>query len=79
MRQNVKKDFLSLPGYEEVEDGYVEDSNSDSEDDEIADIELTSYSLEGLSFEHHACFAHTLQLVIKDGMKKVGQINNVLK
>ena len=78
MRQNVKKDFLSLPGYEEVEDGYVEDSNSDSEDD-IADFELTNFSLEGLSFEHHACFAHTLQLVIKDGMKKVGQINNVLK
>ena len=73
-----KKAFLSLPRYEEVEDGDVEDSNSDSED-EIADFEPTSYSLEGLSFEHHACFAHTLQLVIKDGMKKVGQINNVLK
>ena len=61
-----------------IRESDVEDSNSDSED-EIADFELTSYSLDSLSFEHHACFAHMLQLVMKDGMKKVGQINNVLK
>ena len=71
---NVK---ISLPGYEEELEEEVETSNSDSEDE--IDLEPTSYSLEGLSFEHHACFAHTLQLVIKDGMKKIGQINNVLE
>ena len=49
----------------------MKSSSSDS-DGEI-DLEPTGYSLEGLSFEHHACFAHMLQLVIKDGMKKVGQ------
>ena len=32
-----------------------------------------------LSFEHHACFAHTLQLVLKDGLKKAGPINGVIK
>ena len=30
-------------------------------------------------FEHHACFAHVLQLVVKDGMAKAGQINAVVK
>ena len=30
-------------------------------------------------FEHHACFAHVLQLVVKDGMAKAGQINAVIK
>ena len=28
-------------------------------------------------FEHHACFAHVLQLVVKDGMAKAGKINAV--
>ena len=72
---NMKKAFVTLPGYEEDKD---EDSqSSETEDDE--DGEPVSLSLEDFSFEHHACFAHVLQLVIKDGMKKAGQIHSVLK
>ena len=53
---------------------------SDSEDDEEEeDHEAVSVSSEELLFEHHACFAHTLQLVIKDGLKKAGQLNTVIK
>lgn len=45
----------------------------------LEDREAVSISSDELSFEHHACFAHTLQLVIKDGLKKAGQINAVIK
>ena len=72
---NVKKAFLSRPGYEgdEVED---QDSSSISEGEmDSEESEPTGYSLEGLCFEHNACFAHTLQLVVKDRMKKVGGSN----
>ncbi len=70
---NIKKAFLTLPGYEE-------DDKSDSEDDEEEeDHEAVSVSSEELLFEPHACFAHTLQLVIKDGLKKAGQLNTVIK
>ncbi len=50
---------------------------SDSEDDEEEeDHEAVSVSSEELLFEHHACFAHTIQL---DGLKKAGQLNTVIK
>ena len=28
--------------------------------------------------EHDTCFAHTLQLVLKDGFKEIGTVNNIL-
>lgn len=46
---------------------------------EEEDFEYESMTHDELSFEHHACFAHTLQLVIKDGLKKAGPINSVIK
>ena len=29
--------------------------------------------------KHHACFGHTLQLVVKDGLDKVGTVGTVIK
>lgn len=71
---NIKKAFaLPLPGYEE-------DNLEDSSDEDEEDVQPESVgSLDGYSFEHHPCFAHTLQLVIKDGLKKAGQITSVIK
>ena len=76
---NIKKPFVTLPGYNE-DDGDHDDEDEESKlGNENDDFEHASLSLESLSFEHHACFAHMLQLVIKDGMNKVGPINSVLK
>ena len=36
-------------------------------------------SSERVTSEHHLCLAHTLQLVIKDGLKKAGHINTAVK
>ena len=77
---NVHKAFLALPGYE---DDTKEDSESEnmSEDDTDSqdDCELVDMSSEKDLLEHHSCFAHTLQLIVKDGLKKAGQISIVIK
>lgn len=74
----VKKAFttVTLPGYEEDND---EDGDLSDEEDEDDFEPVSISSLGELFFEHHACFSHTLQLVIKDGMKKAGQIQSVIK
>ena len=61
---NIKKAFLTLAGYEI--------DASDSDDKESEECDGVSIEQEELTFEHHACLAHTLQLVVKDGMAKVG-------
>ena len=85
---NVKKAFLSLPGYENGKEGHTaasDDSEAEESDSEMYDAgcnannESEESQLSCVSFEHHACFAHVLQLVIKDGMAKAGQINGVIK
>ena len=54
---------MTLPSYEEDND-----EDGDLSDNDFEPVFLSSSG--ELSFKHHACFAHTLQLVIKDGMKK---------
>ena len=77
---NMIKAF-SLPCFEELsEDSF------DSEDDEMGDdCDALHPSSSELLYEeidetcqHVRCFAHTLQLVIKDGFKQVGNISKVL-
>ena len=68
---NIKKAFLTLPGYEI--------NASDSKDEESEECDSISIEQDELTFEHHACFAHTLQLVVKDRMAKAGQISTVIK
>jgi len=67
---------FSLPGY--IEDVYQTSSDDDVSDDtdlEPVDTNQSTY-FECLP-QHSACYAHTLQLVVKDGLKDAG--NNNLK
>ena len=68
---NIKKAFLTLSGYKI--------NASDSEDEESKECDSISIEQDELTFEYQACFAHTLQLVVKDGMAKAGQISTVIK
>ena len=64
---------VTLPGYEE------EDTDDLSNEDKDNFESISTSSLDGFSIERHACFAHTLQLVIKDGLARAGQLNKVIK
>ena len=74
---NVVKAF-SLPGYHDdpFHQECYEDEEQDDEEREIDAIDLHD-SLEYVS-EHDTCFAHTLQLVIKDGFKEIGAVRTIL-
>ena len=81
---NVKKAFLTLSGFEDdVEqrsdsEDQIDDVNDDDDDNEEI-LEAQSISSEHMPLEYYLCFAHTLQLVVMDGLKKAGQINTVIK
>jgi len=76
---NIKKAFLALPGYEDDTC-----TTSDNEDEECDIMPSASSSVQTnveyseFLFEHHSCFAHILQLVVKDGMARAGQIGTVI-
>ena len=53
----------------------MSEPDADDDDDEGDDSGDDSDALES---GHNACFAHTLQLVIKDGLKEAGAIKKVL-
>ena len=54
-----------------VDDGMVDDCDARSSSEQLyKEIDQTCH--------HVRCFAHTLQLVIKDGFKHVGSISKVL-
>ena len=82
---NMKKAF-SLPGFASD----VEKKSNDSEDedqDESGDTEGPSDCADAIDETlamvnslpiHHGCFAHTLQLVVRDGLKDNGAVTKVL-
>ena len=72
--------MLTLPGYEDdtKEENDSEDTSKD-ETDSQEDCEFVDISSENDLLEHHSCFAHTLQSVVKGGLKKAGQIKIVIK
>ena len=70
---NVKK---ALPGHEENEES---DNEDDDDAEEYEAVEITSADLAELATEHYGCFAHMLQLIVKDGLKKSGYIDMVIK
>ena len=81
---NMLKAF-SLPGFETINECVHESDESDDDDSdcvftEIADDETSQFydDLSNIS-QHIPCFAHTIQLVIKDGFKEVHNIAKVLK
>ena len=70
---------FSLPGYEapQPDDNDVDvDTYSELLDLDPLDADLDYH--ETLPAKHISCFAHTLQLVIKDGFKSTPQFNRVL-
>lgn len=74
---NMMKAF-NLPGYERNEEMEEDDdTNIDEEDIDFTSIDDYNDSLD-LPVEHHGCFAHALQLIVKDGFKKAGQVNRVI-
>ena len=79
---NMVKAF-SLPGFTEVSNEECSDSEDDCVDNSLEDVEEIEdrdkiyYDLYEIC-QHVPCFAHTLQLVIKDGFKQAGNINKVI-
>ena len=72
--RNMIKAF-KLPGYTEDEDeDEEEEEDCDGQGGEELDIEAET----NFPTEHHGCFAHVLQLVVKDGFKVAKQIDNIL-
>ena len=77
---NIVKAF-SLPGFQDDSlhtnrDDEDNEGDEDEEDEKINEMDLHD-SLDYVS-EHDTCFAHTLQLVIKDGFKEIGTVSNIL-
>ena len=80
---NIKKAFLTLPGFEydmDDERSDSEDKNDDDDNDNQEAYEAVSISFsEDITLEHHSCFAHTLELVVQDGLNRANQIDTVIK
>ena len=86
---NMIKAF-SLPGYkqsspasseatESFEGSFSSDSDSDEENEADA-TNLIAADNSDFAFlpKHHGCFAHSLQLVVKDGMKECGHLRKII-
>ena len=63
----------------------MDDSNSNCSDEEDDSDEESSLSasddstmFDVLPVEHHGCFAHVLQLVVKDGFRSASQIERII-
>ena len=66
-----------MAGFEdayESDDKDVSETASVSVDDEVRELVTDTFLIQ----ERDTCFTHTLQLVIKDGMKEIGPIKQVL-
>ena len=73
---NMFKEF-SLPGFETTVTNETWSDDDDDEDDDLTTA-VSDDSLFEYVNDHISCFAHTLQLVIKDGFQQAGTINKVL-
>lgn len=71
---NIIKALLILPGFQ-----CGTSSDNDNDDDEDGDELSSEAHLKPLDLENYSCFAHILQLVVKDGMAKAGPIDTVIK
>ena len=69
---NMTRAFVTLPGLEmsQTDDDYADLTPNES-------IE-TDPELQQCLPEHYRCFSHTLQLVVRDGLKDAGQMGKVL-
>lgn len=73
----ISKAFTSLPGFE------VESDSDNVDEDESDDCDDTGCADESIFTENllleHSCFAHCIQLVVKDNLAKAGQIGSIIK
>ena len=76
---NVVKAF-KFPGFSKGNDDQPESELGSEDEDSVDDVEPVDIEEAGLEFlpEHDTCFAHTLQLVVKDGFKEAESLNKVL-
>ena len=72
---NMLKAFHLL----EVENEATTSSDSTDSDDEeeLQPVKICSSELDDIKPNHYSCFAHSLQLVVKDGMENAEQIKRV--
>ena len=56
-----------------------EKDDEDIEEDEFQPVQVPEISYQTLKTEHHTCFAHTVQLIVVDGLKQAEHINRVLR
>ncbi|KAK5855805.1 hypothetical protein PBY51_007447 [Eleginops maclovinus] len=61
-----------------MQDQPESDSNGDDLEDEMIWEDLDAFEQPPLSGERLSCFAHSLQLVIYDGMKEVKAISRAI-
>ena len=64
--------LLDLPPDDDEKD------DEDIEEDEFQPVQVPEISYKTLKTEHHTCFAHTVQLIVVDGLKQAEHINRVL-
>lgn len=70
---------FNLPGFPMAKTPASPDSESEGEEEDLtAEPETDPDMYEVLPAERTPCFAHTLQLVVKDGLKEAGQVNRVI-
>ena len=74
---NMIKAF-SFPGFENIAATDSSDDDSDEECDVMPIAPSSDSTLYEYVNDHVSCFAHTLQLVIKDGFKHAAAIKKVL-
>ena len=74
----MMKAFVTLPWFGDIDEAEEETSecDSDSEVDSASDEVSAGDVLDDClaPFKHHSCFAHSLQLVIKDGFRQINGI-----
>ncbi len=76
---NMLKAFRLLEISHDEDDATDSDFNEDDDDVQPVEIDAELQSeLDVIQPNHFSCFAHTLQLVVKDGMDKADQVKRVL-
>lgn len=60
----------------EINNDKIDNSDTaDVDEDDLEPVEVDSYELDMIKPYHYPCFAHTIQLVVKDGLQNSDQLN----
>ncbi|KAJ8273908.1 hypothetical protein GJAV_G00106820 [Gymnothorax javanicus] len=75
---NIVKAF-TLPGMEDLATSEDEDVEEEEEEEDDLQEQPLPDELKHLQAQRSPCFAHTLQLVVKDGLKEAAAVQKVIK